>query len=123
MPSRATWSMTRNPFTRASEWTLSVTGQTGACPTLGANRRIYASARYPEYVFELIGGRDLPNGCKGQLNRMFARNDMEFLLSLLLTTASLDEPSIPNEAARLRRIQGETRFDAAFEAMKKRRAA
>ena len=82
-----------------------------------------ALSRDPEYVFKLIGGRDLPDGCKGQLNRMLARNDMEFLLSLLSTPASLDEPPIPNEAARLRRIQGETRFDAVFEAMRKRRAA
>ena len=82
-----------------------------------------ALSRDPEYIFRLIGGRDLPDWCNGQLNRMLAQNDVEFLISLVSTPASFDEMPIPYEAARLRRIQGETRFDAVFDAMRKRRVA
>ena len=74
-------------------------------------------------MFRAIGGRGLPDWCKGQLNRMLSQNDVEFLISLISTPESLEDIPIPHEASRLRRIQGKTRFDAVFRAMQKPQAA
>jgi len=81
-----------------------------------------AVAADPEYTFKAIGGRALPDGCSGQLNRMVRETDAEFLLTLFTTTA-FDSPPIPNEGARLRLIEDEGRFEAVLKLAKRVLAA